>query len=96
MPRLAPGHEVGVGLDALLAVVGTGAGGVDEGDGELAGEVELGASGWGCSLGHGGIVPARRELSRDEAVELVGLDWVNLAERQHQAMIEDLEWALAD
>jgi hypothetical protein len=38
----------------------------------------------------------RRKLSRDEAVELVGLDWVDLAERQHQAMIEDLEWALAD
>ena len=38
----------------------------------------------------------RRQLSRDEAIDLVGLDWVDLAERQHQAMIEDLEWALAD
>ncbi len=36
----------------------------------------------------------REEISRDEAVEAVGIDWVEIAERQHQAMIEDLTWAL--
>jgi len=34
------------------------------------------------------------EISRDEAIEAVGIDWVELAERQHQAMMEDLAWAL--
>ncbi len=38
----------------------------------------------------------RHELSRDQAVEAVGIDRVELAERQHQAMCEDLEWALND
>jgi hypothetical protein len=36
----------------------------------------------------------REEISRKEAVEAAGIDWVELAERQHEAMMEDLEWAL--
>ena len=36
----------------------------------------------------------RGEITRDEAVETVGIDWVGLAERQHEAMMEDLAWAL--
>lgn len=36
----------------------------------------------------------RGEISRDKATELAGIDWVELAERQHKAMLEDLEWAL--
>jgi len=36
----------------------------------------------------------RGEISRDKAMELAGIDWVELAERQHKAMMEDLEWAL--
>lgn len=36
----------------------------------------------------------RGELSRDEAVNSVGSDWVDLAERQHRAMQEDLAWAM--
>ena len=36
----------------------------------------------------------RGEITRDEAVEAVGIDWVELAERQHKAMMEDLAWAL--
>ena len=36
----------------------------------------------------------RGEISRDEAIEAVGIDWVELAERQHKAMMEDLAWAL--
>ncbi len=36
----------------------------------------------------------RDEIPREKAVALVGIDWVDLAERQHQAMREDLEWAL--
>jgi len=36
----------------------------------------------------------RGKISRDEAIELVGLDWVELAERQYQATMEDLAWAL--
>jgi hypothetical protein len=35
----------------------------------------------------------RGEISRDEAVNAVGVDWVDLAERQHKAMVEDLSWA---
>lgn len=38
----------------------------------------------------------RQEISRDEAIETVGIDWVELAERQHQAMMEDIEWALEE
>lgn len=33
-------------------------------------------------------------ISRAEAIELVGLDLVELAERQHQAMLEDVAWGL--
>ena len=36
----------------------------------------------------------RGEISRAEAVEQVGLDLVDLAERQHRAMKEDLAWGL--
>ena len=36
----------------------------------------------------------RGEIARGEAVEAVGIDWVELAERQHKAMMEDLAWAL--
>ena len=36
----------------------------------------------------------RGQISRDKATELAGIDWVELAERQHKAMLEDLEWAL--
>jgi hypothetical protein len=35
----------------------------------------------------------RGQMTRNQAVEAVGADWVELAERQHQAMREDLEWA---
>lgn len=38
----------------------------------------------------------RGDLSRDDAVEAVGLDWVELAERQHEAAMEDLAWALQE
>jgi len=36
----------------------------------------------------------RGEISRDEAIKAVGIDWVEVAERQHRAMMEDLAWAL--
>jgi hypothetical protein len=36
----------------------------------------------------------RGEVSRDETIAALGLDWVELAERQHQAVTEDLAWAL--
>ena len=36
----------------------------------------------------------RREISREEAIDTVGIDWVELAERQHKAMMEDMAWAL--
>ena len=35
-----------------------------------------------------------KEITRDDAIEAVGVDWVELAERQHEAMMEDLEWAM--
>jgi hypothetical protein len=35
------------------------------------------------------------QITRDVAVEAVGIDWVELAERQHTAVLEDLEWALS-
>lgn len=38
----------------------------------------------------------RHEISRDEAIEAVGIDLVELAERQHQAMMEDIAWALEE
>ena len=36
----------------------------------------------------------RQQISRDEAIALAGIDWVELAERQHKAMLEDLAWAM--
>jgi hypothetical protein len=36
----------------------------------------------------------RHEITRDEAIDLAGIDWVELAERQHKAMLEDLAWAM--
>jgi len=36
------------------------------------------------------------EIARGEAVEAAGIDWVELAERQHKAMMEDLAWALGE
>jgi hypothetical protein len=38
----------------------------------------------------------RGNIPRDEAIEAVGIDWVELAERQHEAMMEDLAWALGN
>ena len=38
----------------------------------------------------------REDISREEAAEAVGVDWVELAERQHEAMREDLAWALGE
>ncbi len=32
-------------------------------------------------------------ISRDEAIQAVGIDWVELAEKQREAMIEDISWA---
>ena len=37
----------------------------------------------------------RGDITRDEAIGQVGIDWVELAERQNQAMMEELAWALA-
>ncbi len=36
----------------------------------------------------------RGKTTREKAVEAVGIDWVDLAERQHQAAMEDVEWGL--
>jgi len=36
----------------------------------------------------------RAEITRNEAIESVGIDLVELAERQHRAMMEDLAWAM--
>jgi hypothetical protein len=36
----------------------------------------------------------RHEITRGEAIDLTGIDWVELAERQHKAMLEDLAWAM--
>ena len=36
----------------------------------------------------------RGNISRDEAIESAGIDWVELAERQREATMEDLAWAL--
>ena len=38
----------------------------------------------------------RGEMSRDEAIEAAGTDWVELAERQNEAMRQDLAWALSE
>ena len=35
----------------------------------------------------------RNEISREKAVEAVGIDWVDMAERQKDAMVEDMTWA---
>ena len=37
----------------------------------------------------------RGQVTRTEAIEVAGLDWVEMAERQYQAMTEDLAWGLA-
>jgi hypothetical protein len=37
----------------------------------------------------------RGQITRAEAIEVAGLDWVELAERQYQAMTEDLAWGFA-
>lgn len=34
------------------------------------------------------------DMSREEAIDQVGIDWVELADRQRDAMKEDLAWAL--
>ena len=34
------------------------------------------------------------DLSREEAIDQVGIDWVELADRERDAMQEDLAWAL--
>jgi hypothetical protein len=36
------------------------------------------------------------KIDRDKAIDLAGIDRVELAERQHTAMMEDLEWALGN
>jgi hypothetical protein len=38
----------------------------------------------------------RGELPREQAIERVGMDCVDLAERQYAAMTEDLAWAQDD
>jgi hypothetical protein len=38
----------------------------------------------------------RGEINRDEAIKTVGIDWIEMAERQHEAVLEDLAWALAE
>jgi len=34
----------------------------------------------------------RGEIDRQQAIETVGIDWVDMAERQHRAMTEDIRW----
>lgn len=36
----------------------------------------------------------RGEINRKSAIEMAGIDWVELAEKQNEAMKEDLAWAL--
>ena len=38
----------------------------------------------------------RGEISRQQAAETVGMDWVDMADRQHGAMEEDVAWGLAE
>ena len=38
----------------------------------------------------------RGEIPREQAIERVGIDWVDLADQQHAAMTEDLAWARGD
>jgi hypothetical protein len=35
----------------------------------------------------------RGEISREQAIEGAGIDWVVLAEQQYAAMSEDMAWA---
>jgi hypothetical protein len=35
----------------------------------------------------------RGEIPREQAIERVGIDWVEIAEQQYMAMNEDLAWA---
>ena len=36
----------------------------------------------------------RGSITRQEAIDALGVDWVALAERQQQAVQEDMEWGL--
>jgi len=36
----------------------------------------------------------KKIITREEAIKLVGMDAVKLAERQRKAVIEDIEWGL--
>ncbi|MCP4695956.1 MAG: hypothetical protein GY862_03765 [Gammaproteobacteria bacterium] len=36
----------------------------------------------------------RGDISRTQAIEEAGIDWVELAEKQQRAVQEDLQWAL--
>ena len=38
----------------------------------------------------------RGEISREHAIESAGIDWVELAEQQYDAMSEDVAWARGD
>lgn len=38
----------------------------------------------------------RGDIIRDEAIDAAGIDLVELAERQHKAMMEDLAWAMGN
>ena len=38
----------------------------------------------------------RREITREDAIDAVGIDWVELAERQWHAAQEDMAWGLSD
>lgn len=38
----------------------------------------------------------RGQISREEAVREAGIDWVELAELQREAMLEDLKWAMEE
>ncbi len=37
----------------------------------------------------------RRQISRAQAVEVVGMDWVEVAEKQRRLMLEEIEWGMA-
>ena len=56
----------------------------------------------GVVFGHvlGAVLPMMRHFGEHrEAVDggwAMGIDWVELAERQHEATMEDLAWALSD
>ena len=38
----------------------------------------------------------RGKIPREQAVQQVGIDWVELAERQHRAAEEDLKWGMGN